>query len=207
MGKKIGFISTRFAGIDGVSLESSKWAEVLEKVGYTCFWFAGELDRDTSRCFLVPEAHFQNDENKWINEHILGRKVRDVSITDLIHDSKRILKNKIYEYVREFGIEILIVENALSIPMHIPLGVALAEVICAASSTLQFLSAASLSRTSRNQTGRFSSPRCGCGGRSGASVSMTIASSGSCCRTTFCAVWILPAKACIMPPTCPAFSS
>ena len=29
MSKKIGFISTRFAGSDGVSLESSKWAEVL----------------------------------------------------------------------------------------------------------------------------------------------------------------------------------
>ena len=39
----IGFVSTRFAGIDGVSLESSKWAEVLEDLGHLCFWFAGEL--------------------------------------------------------------------------------------------------------------------------------------------------------------------
>ena len=129
MGKKIGFISTRFAGVDGVSLESSKWAEVLEGDGHTCYWFAGELDREPPKCFLVPEAHFQIEENKWINEHILGRKVRNLSITDLIHDFRRILKNRIYEYVREFGIDLLIVENALSIPMHIPLGVALTEVI------------------------------------------------------------------------------
>ncbi|MBW2336879.1 MAG: glycosyltransferase family 1 protein, partial [Deltaproteobacteria bacterium] len=39
----IGFVSTRFAGIDGVSLESSKWARVLEDEGHACFWFAGEL--------------------------------------------------------------------------------------------------------------------------------------------------------------------
>ncbi|MBW2740453.1 MAG: hypothetical protein JRE64_16770 [Deltaproteobacteria bacterium] len=31
MGKNIGFVSTRFAGTDGVTLESSKWAQVIKK--------------------------------------------------------------------------------------------------------------------------------------------------------------------------------
>jgi hypothetical protein len=70
MGKNIGFISSRFAGIDGVSLEASKWATVLEKSGHSCYWFAGELDRTPTNCFLVSEAHFQDDENKWVNENI-----------------------------------------------------------------------------------------------------------------------------------------
>ena len=129
MGKKIGFISTRFAGIDGVSLEASKWATILENEGHSCFWFAGELDQAPANGFLVPEAHFQNDENIWLNEHIIGRKVRDISVTDEIHSLRKILKKKIYEYVRKFSIDLLIVENALSIPMNIPLGVALTEVI------------------------------------------------------------------------------
>ena len=129
MGKNIGFVSTRFAGIDGVSLEASKWAMVLEEDGHSCYWFAGELDQVPTNCFLVPEAHFQNDENNWVNEHILGRKVRDISVTDEIHALRKILKRKIYEYVRKFNIDLLIVENALSIPMNIPLGVALTEVI------------------------------------------------------------------------------
>jgi lactate dehydrogenase-like 2-hydroxyacid dehydrogenase len=30
---RVGFISTRFAGTDGVSLEAAKWAEVLERLG------------------------------------------------------------------------------------------------------------------------------------------------------------------------------
>ena len=29
--KNIGFVSTRFSGVDGVTLESSKWADVFEK--------------------------------------------------------------------------------------------------------------------------------------------------------------------------------
>jgi hypothetical protein len=41
MEKNIGFVSTRFAGNDGVSLEAAKWAEVLEASGHRCYWFAG----------------------------------------------------------------------------------------------------------------------------------------------------------------------
>lgn len=27
-------------------METSKWTEVLRKIGHSCFWFAGELDKD-----------------------------------------------------------------------------------------------------------------------------------------------------------------
>jgi hypothetical protein len=47
--QNIGFISTRFAGTDGVTLESGKWAEVLEVSGHKCFWLAGELDKDSDK--------------------------------------------------------------------------------------------------------------------------------------------------------------
>ncbi|MHA1280736.1 MAG: hypothetical protein ACTSQ8_26615, partial [Candidatus Helarchaeota archaeon] len=54
----IGFISTRFAGTDGVSLETEKWAEVLDEFGYRCYYFAGECDRDPEISMVVPEAHY-----------------------------------------------------------------------------------------------------------------------------------------------------
>ena len=46
-----GFVSTRFAGTDGVSLETEKWADIFEKEGLNCFYFAGELDRDPERSY------------------------------------------------------------------------------------------------------------------------------------------------------------
>lgn len=55
MSKNIGFVSTRFAGLDGVSLEANKWAEVLERSGHTCFWLAGELEAAPGKSFLVPD--------------------------------------------------------------------------------------------------------------------------------------------------------
>ena len=68
MSLNIGFVSTRFSGTDGVTLESSKWAEVFQQSGHHCFWFAGALDRGNGSRYLVREAHFQDPINRWINQ-------------------------------------------------------------------------------------------------------------------------------------------
>lgn len=129
MSKNIGFISTRFAGADGVSLEASKWAAVLRRNGHSCFWFGGDVDRSPERSMQVAEAHFRHAENRRINECIFGSKKRDSGITDAIHVSKAYLKSKLYEFISRFGIDLIIAENVLTLPMHVPLGVALTEII------------------------------------------------------------------------------
>ena len=128
-GKNIGFVSTRFAGIDGVSLEASKWSEVLEQNGHNCFWFAGELDRNPEKSFLEPKAHFQHTQNQWINSQIFGKTGRTHTITELIHALRSYLKIQVNNFINQFDIDLLIVENALTIPLNISLGLALAETI------------------------------------------------------------------------------
>ncbi|MBW2491633.1 MAG: glycosyltransferase family 4 protein [Deltaproteobacteria bacterium] len=128
-GKNVGFVSTRFAGIDGVSLEASKWSEVLEQNGHQCFWFAGELDRSPEKSFLEPKAHFQHDQNQWINSQIFGKTGRNQTVTELIHALRSYLKMQLYNFINQFKIDLLIVENALTIPLNLSLGLALAETI------------------------------------------------------------------------------
>lgn len=53
MEKNIGFVSTRFAGTDGVSMEAGKWADVLRKSGSQRFWFANMFDKHPERSFPV----------------------------------------------------------------------------------------------------------------------------------------------------------
>ena len=129
MTKNIGFISTRFAGTDGVSMEASKWAQVLTDAGHRCFWLAGELEHDDECCKLVPEAHFKHENNQWLNDRIFGRKGRKANVTETIHAIKTLLKVDIEEFIEQFAIDLLIIENAITIPLHIPLGVALTEII------------------------------------------------------------------------------
>ena len=129
MPKNIGFVSTRFAGTDGVTLEASKWSSVFKTCGHHHFWFAGLLDRSPERSFLVPEAFFHHEKNRWIDAQIFGKKRRDPAVSDAISDLKALLKKKLNEFIRAFDIHLLVAENILTIPMHIPLGIALTEII------------------------------------------------------------------------------
>jgi glycosyltransferase involved in cell wall biosynthesis len=123
----IGFVSTRFSGTDGVTLEAGKWAQVFQRNGYTCFWFAGELDRYRSSSYLAPEAHFKDATNETINQSIFGETQRSARISELIHRQRRMLKQHLYRFVQKYHIELLVAENVLSLPMHVPLGMALSE--------------------------------------------------------------------------------
>jgi len=150
----IGLVSTRFAGTDGVSLEAAKWAEVLERMGHTCFYFAGESNRPPERTRIVPEASFghrailaiqhgafedeqpldeeipnQHSELLEIYQASISRRYRPPAMTDQIHELRTHLEEELRAFVRQFGIQLLIAENALSIPMNIPLGLALTEFI------------------------------------------------------------------------------
>ncbi len=129
MPERIGFISTRFAGTDGVSLESAKWAEVLWQDEHTSSWYGGVLDRDDEMSSCVPEAYFGHPENVWINERVWGHTHRDPKVTRRIHDFAEFLKGTIYDFAEEYGISLFIIQNALTIPMHLPLGIAITEYL------------------------------------------------------------------------------
>jgi len=126
---RIGFVSTRLAGTDGVSLEARKWVQVLEQYGHTCFYLAGELEYPPERSYLVPEAHFKHEDIQTINEALFGQIHRTPTITDHVQHLKDYLKRHLYNFVRSFGLDMLIAENAISLPMNVPLGLAIAEYI------------------------------------------------------------------------------
>ena len=68
----IGFISFRLAGTDGVSLETHKWAQVLEALGHKTFYCAGELEEGGPPGLLVPEMYFHTEEADWIVDQAYG---------------------------------------------------------------------------------------------------------------------------------------
>jgi len=129
MAQNIGFISTRFSGQDGVSLESAKWAEVLWEDRHVSYWYSGQSDRAPEISHIVPEAYFGFPENIWINERIWGKGSRDRFVTERIRAMADYLKGTIYQFVDKFDIDILIPQNCLAIPMHLPLGIALTEFL------------------------------------------------------------------------------
>lgn len=126
---RIGFVSTRLAGTDGVSLEADKWSDVLAGMGHACFYMAGELDRPAEHSFCVPECHFTHPDIRAIHDGCFGSDHRDVRITERVEAVKHILKKRLREFVGRFDLDLLIPENALTIPLNLPLGLALTEFL------------------------------------------------------------------------------
>jgi len=124
-----GFVSTRFEGTDGVSLETEKWAQIFEREDITCCYFAGALDRPAEVSYPVPEAHFNHSEIKEIYNNCFGVLKRGRHITQKIYEIKRKLKDHLYQFIDKFDIDFLVPQNALTIPLNIPLGIAITEVI------------------------------------------------------------------------------
>ena len=127
--KRIGFISTRFQGTDGVTLEARKWADILSGMGHSCFWMAGLLDAPAEISHTVPLAFFNHPEVAAVQEKLFGVAFRTRSVTNQIQSVKERLKDDLYRFIERFQIEVLVPENILAIPMHVPLGLAMTEVI------------------------------------------------------------------------------
>lgn len=127
--KRIGFISTRFHGTDGVTLEARKWAHILEGMGHTCYWMAGLLDAQPERSYTAPLAHFQHPDVAALQSQLFGVAFRTRAVTNQIQQLKEQLKDELYHFIRKFNLEVLIPENILAIPMHVPFGLAMTEVI------------------------------------------------------------------------------
>jgi glycosyltransferase involved in cell wall biosynthesis len=127
--KNIGIVSVRLAGTDGVSLESAKWVHVLEEMGHKCYYFAGELDRPPERSMLVEEAHFQHPDIYDVYTACFEARLRKPATTKKIYELKEIIKEKLYEFIETFELDLLLPENALTIPLNIPLGIAITELV------------------------------------------------------------------------------
>jgi hypothetical protein len=152
--RHIGFISTRFAGTDGVSLETAKWAAVLRLMGHECFYFSGQSDRPAAASYVVPEAFYRHPQIDAINQVVFtgswgefhkGRVshpeleqlhrdffsiyIRPAHITRQVQELREYFKEHLYKFAYQFRLEALIVENALTSPINLPLGLALTEFI------------------------------------------------------------------------------
>ena len=149
--RRIGIISTRLAGTDGVSLETAKWAAVLERIGYDCFYFSGECDRppEGSRVVpggVLPPPGHRCDQPGGVLRHLGATAAADAEHPEIRRPrttSRRTsgrrhhatgagtadyFKEQLYNFI-QFDLDLLIMENALTIPINLPLGLAIAEFI------------------------------------------------------------------------------
>jgi hypothetical protein len=121
---------------------------------HECFYFCGQCDRSEDISYVVPEAFYRHPKIDAINQEAYqgtwgtlheNRKrhpeieklhqdffsvyLRPSHVTQRIHELRFYLKEELYKFAHKFKLEALIIENASTIPLNIPLGLAVTEFI------------------------------------------------------------------------------
>ncbi len=128
---RIGFISTRLNGTDGVSLEVEKWATVLRRMGHEVFFCAGELGGYSAGGTLIPQLHFNHQSILVFSRRAFGdgEEPDPEKLVDEIYEMADQIRAPLRHFIRSHRLDVIIVQNALTIPMNLPLGVALTGLI------------------------------------------------------------------------------
>ncbi|NKQ34542.1 MAG: glycosyltransferase family 4 protein [Chloroflexi bacterium] len=124
----IGMISTRLAGTDGVSLETAKLAFVLEHLRNEIYFCAGELAPELPG-LLAPELHFTDPAALNLRERAFGCDGYDPELVAEIGERAQELKRPLTAFLQQYQIDYLIIQNVFAIPMQLPLGQALTEIL------------------------------------------------------------------------------
>jgi len=130
---RIGVVIGRIGDVDGVALETEKWLHVLNEMGHDIYILSGRYKRsiiseDFQTCmaglsFFSPECeweqnrafYFPPDEPSELLEHL-----------HRVSDGFAI---RMFKWVMQNNIEVLLVENASALPAHLTMGMAIKKLV------------------------------------------------------------------------------
>jgi glycosyltransferase involved in cell wall biosynthesis len=126
---RIGIVATRLAGVDGVTFETAKWEAVLSSMGHEVRLCAGDVDALRPNTRLVPAMHFVYPPAALVSAAAFDPSSDPRVVRREIRRLARQLTAPLADWAEHFALDALIVENAWAIPMQLPLGLALRELV------------------------------------------------------------------------------
>lgn len=89
----------------------------------------GLLDTPAESSHLAPLAYFRHPQVESLHQRLYGVTTRRREVTSQIQSLKEHLKDELYRFIDQFRLDVLVPQNILAIPLHVPLGLAMTEVI------------------------------------------------------------------------------
>lgn len=126
---RIGIVATRLAGVDGVTFETAKWETVLGRMGHEARLCAGEVDALRYSARLLPAMHFTHPPAARATAAAFDPDSDPQAVRTEIQRLAGQLLPVLAAWVETEQLDLLVVENAWAIPMHLPLGVALTTLV------------------------------------------------------------------------------
>ncbi len=126
---RIGVVATRLAGVAGVTFEAAKWEPVLAQLGHRIHLCAGEVDALRPNSRLIPAMHFTYPQAARVTAAAFDPDSDPAAVRNEVERLASLLAPVLRDWIEAHHIDLLVVENAWAIPMHLPLAVALRRVV------------------------------------------------------------------------------
>lgn len=121
---KLLFAHYRVGQTDGVSLEMDKWRRVLESMGHTCLYLAGNPSPVTD--FVIDGMYYLGEENRAIvdNAYRGACTMDEAELRGRIYAAADEIAQRLIRIVRDNDIDVVIPNNIWSLGWHLPCAVA-----------------------------------------------------------------------------------
>ena len=130
---RIGVIIGRIGGVDGVALETEKWIKVLELIGHEVYIISGEFEywkMDHKYHYHYPVLSFFSAEAEWGQRKAFYKPEKDPdSLLQHAENISDLIADKLTLWVRNNKIDVILSENASTLPCHISMGVGIKKMI------------------------------------------------------------------------------
>jgi len=130
---KIGIIIGRIGDVDGAALETEKWISILKEMGHEIFILSGRFkksiigkDKET----LLPGLSFFSPECEWEqNRSFFFPPDEPSELLEHLHRVSDGFAIKMFTWVMQNKIDVILSENASSLPCHLTMGMAIRKLV------------------------------------------------------------------------------
>ena len=130
---RIGIIIGRIGDVDGAALETEKWIKILKELGHEIFILSGRFkktivgeDNET----LIPALSFFSPECEWEQNRAFFLPPDEPSeLLDHLYRVSDGLAIRMFKWVMQNKLDILLSENASTLPAHLSMGMAINKLV------------------------------------------------------------------------------
>ena len=123
---RIGIVIGRIGGVDGVALETEKWAAVLRRLGHDVDILTGELEANVAGCTVLPELAFSHPATlREQDDAFFVQQADEAELMERLHADAASIARDVLAWLSHRRIDVLITQNCTTLPCHLTMGMAL----------------------------------------------------------------------------------
>ncbi|RMF60303.1 MAG: glycosyltransferase, partial [Calditrichaeota bacterium] len=130
---RVGIIIGRIGDVDGVALETEKWIDVLQEMGHEVFILSGRFKRSIvgeDHETLIPNLSFFSPNCEWEQNRAFFFPPDEPSeLLEHLHRESDALAIRMFKWVMQNKIDVIISENASALPAHLTMGMAIKKLV------------------------------------------------------------------------------